>query len=140
LRDQEDELIRLNVKVVVVTFENDYLARCYAEDTALQWPILVDDTREVYKSFGMLAASFWDVWGLKTWQVYFREIRKGNQPKISDGDIYQRGGDVLVDPDGIIRLHHVGTGPADRPTVDSILKIPTKRSSLADMSCKSALT
>jgi peroxiredoxin len=130
LRDREDELVRLNVKVVVVTFQNDYLAQCYIEDTALHWPIFVDEHREVYKSFGMLEASFWDVWGLKTWQVYFREIRKGNMPKKSEGDVYQRGGDVLIDPDGIVRLHYVGDGPADRPSVDSILSVIAKSCSL----------
>jgi hypothetical protein len=113
----------------VVTFENDYLARCYVEDTSLTWPILVDDTRDVYRKFGMLAASFWDVWGLKTWRVYFRELRKGNRPKKSDGDIYQRGGDVLIDPDGIVRLHHIGEGPADRPEIPSLLKIVSSFSS-----------
>jgi hypothetical protein len=122
LRDQEDLLEKLNIKVVVVTFENDYLARCYVQDTSLEWPVLIDRTREVYKYFGMLSASFWDVWGLKTWAVYFRELLKGNKPKKSDGDIYQRGGDVLIGPDGIVRLHHVGKGPADRPDVAIILK------------------
>jgi len=125
LRDKEDELNRLNVNVVVVTFENDFLARCYIEDTALTWPILIDSTRELYKGYGMLAASFWDIWGIKTWRVYFRELLKGNKPKKSDGDIYQRGGDVIVDPDGIVRLHHIGNGPADRPSVEQILKVIT---------------
>jgi alkyl hydroperoxide reductase subunit AhpC len=123
LRDTEEELDRLNVKVVVVTFENDFLARCYIEDTALTWPVLIDTTREMYKSYGMLAASFWDIWGVKTWQVYFKELLKGNKPKKSDGDIYQRGGDVLIDPDGIVRLHHIGEGPADRPAVELILQV-----------------
>ena len=123
MRDKEDELNRLNVSVVVVTFENDFLARCYVEDTALVWPILIDTTREVYKSYGMMTASFWDVWGLKTWQVYFRELLKGNKPKKSEGDIYQRGGDVLIDLDGVVKLHHIGEGPADRPSVENILKI-----------------
>ena len=122
MRDKEDELDRLNVKVVVVTFENDFLARCYVEDTALTWPILIDSTREVYKGYGMLSASFWDIWGFKTWQVYLKEILKGNKPIKSDGDIYQRGGDVLIDPDGVVRLHHIGEGPADRPSVEQILK------------------
>ena len=111
----------------MVTFENDFLARSYVEDTALQWPILVDSSREVYKNYGMLTATFWDIWGIKTWQVYFREIRKGNLPKKSDGDVYQRGGDVLIDPEGIVRLHHVGEGPADRPSVDAVLNIVVNR-------------
>jgi peroxiredoxin len=123
LRDQEETLKKLHVRVVVVTFENDYLARCYVEDTALAWPVLIDETREAYKSYDMLAASFGDIWGFKTWVAYFWELRKGNKPKKSDGDIYQRGGDVLIDSDGIVRLHHVGEGPADRPSVDSVLKV-----------------
>jgi alkyl hydroperoxide reductase subunit AhpC len=123
LRDKENELNRLNLKVVVVTFENDFLAHCYVEDTALTWPILIDATREVYKGYGMLTASFWDIWGFKTWRVYFRELLKGNKPKKSDGDIYQRGGDVLIDPAGVVQLHHIGEGPADRPSVENILKV-----------------
>lgn len=111
------------MKVVVVSFENDFLARCYVEDTALTWPILIDTAREVYKGYGMLAASFWDVWGYKTWRVYFNELLKGNKPKKSEGDIYQRGGDVLIDPAGIVRLHHIGEGPADRPSVEQIIHI-----------------
>jgi hypothetical protein len=32
-------------------------------------------------------------------------------------------GDVLIDPEGIVRVHHVGTGPADRPSVSSLPEI-----------------
>ena len=39
------------------------------------------------------------------------------------GDNYQRGGDVLIDPDGIVRLHYVGDGPANRPSLDTIFQI-----------------
>ena len=111
------------MKVVVVTFENDFLARCYVEDTVLKWPILIDTTRGLYKSYGMRTASYWDVWGGKTWLAYFSELLKGNKPMKSKGDIYQRGGDVIIDPEGIVRLHHIGQGPADRPSVEQILSV-----------------
>jgi len=123
LREKQDELDRLNVKVVVVTFEKDFLARRYAEATLLPWPILIDTTRDVYRGYGMLKASCWDVWGIKTWLAYFRELLKGKIPLKSEGDLYQRGGDVIIDPGGIIRLHHVGRGPADRPTVRQIMQV-----------------
>jgi peroxiredoxin len=122
LRDHEDELRDKGVAVVVVTFENDFFARAYVEETSLTWPLLVDVTRETYKGYGMLAASFWDVWGLKTWWVYLKYLVKGYKLKKSGGDIFQRGGDVLIDPEGIVRLHHVGTGPADRPAIETILQ------------------
>ena len=111
--------------IVVVTFEHDFLARSYVEETSLSWPLLVDDTRDTYRNYGMLSASLWDIWGPKTWWAYLKELLRGGKLRKSEGDIFQRGGDVLIDPSGIVSLHHVGNGPADRPAVGSILrKIP----------------
>ena len=110
------------MKIAVVTFENDFFARSYAEETSLAWPLLFDDTREAYRNYGMLSASFWDIWGPKTWWAYLKEIVKGEKLRKSEGDIFQRGGDVLIDPDGIVVLHHIGVGPADRPAVETILE------------------
>lgn len=48
----------------------------------------------------------------------------------TSGDVNQLGGDVLIASDGTVRLHHVGNGPADRPSVSSILdtvRIPSRR-------------
>jgi hypothetical protein len=121
LRDHETEFLRLNLIIVIVTFENDFFARSYLEETALTWPLLIDGSRETYGKYGMLAASFLDIWGPKSLWAYLREFLKGRLPKRSHGDIFQRGGDVLIDPEGIVRLHHVGKGPADRPAVGAIL-------------------
>lgn len=123
LRDYEEELRKQNVKIVVVTFEAKLLARIYIEETSLVWPIIIDETRELYRSYGMLFASFWDIWGPKTWLAYLKEIIKGHKIKKSEGDFMQRGGDVLIDPNGIVQMHHVGKGPADRPNVKMILQI-----------------
>jgi hypothetical protein len=122
LRDHQEEFRRRNVRIVVVTFEADFLARRYVEDTSATWPLLVDDTRETYRAYGMLSASFLDIWSLKTFWAYSREIFKGKRFRKSEGDIYQRGGDVLIDPNRIVSLHHIGAGPADRPTVASLLR------------------
>jgi hypothetical protein len=121
LRRYEADLERREVKVVVVTFEAGFLARAYVQDTGLRWPLLIDTQRELYRAYGMLEADFWDIWGPRTWWAYLREIARGRLPKKSGGDISQRGGDVLVDPDGIVQLHHVGRGPGDRPSARSIL-------------------
>jgi len=122
LRDREEEFTKRNVRIVVVTFEHGFLAQSYVEDTSLSWPLLVDATRETYRAYGMLSASFWDIWGPRTWWAYLKEILKGQRMEKSGGDISQRGGDVLIDPSGIVALHHVGAGPADRPPVASILE------------------
>lgn len=122
LHQYGSEFDKRNTKIVVVTFEAGYLATSYVEETGLQWPLLIDSTREVYKAYDMLEAGFWDIWGPRTWWAYLKEIAHGRRPVKSEGDISQRGGDVLIDPNGIVRLHHVGRGPADRPGAESILE------------------
>lgn len=111
------------MRFAVVTFESAPSARRYVLETRLPWPLLIDESRVLYRSYGMFAASFWDVWGPSTWRVYLREVLRGQKLKKPTGDILQRGGDVLIDPAGIVRLHHVGRGPADRPAVAAILQI-----------------
>jgi hypothetical protein len=121
LREQEEPFTRHSVKLVVVTFETDFFARQYVTETGLTWPLLIDADRALYRGYGMLEASFLDIWGPASWGAYTNALMKGQLPKPAHGDIYQRGGDVLIDPAGIVRLHHVGSGPADRPSVASIL-------------------
>ena len=75
----------------------------------------------------MLEATFMDIWGPATWWAYLKEFAHGRLPGKSQGEISQRGGDVLVDPAGIVRLHHIGRGPGDRPPVKSILSAMDRR-------------
>lgn len=123
MREIEDELENLGVRVAVVTFEAGLLARAYVEDTGLTWPLLVDEDRGLYRAFDMLEASAWDVWGPRTWWAYLRALAAGQRLHASEGDVNQRGGDVLIDPSGIVRLCHVGPGPADRPEVSALLEV-----------------
>ncbi len=58
---------------------------------------------------------------------------QGRRLHRSDGDVNQLGGDVLIDPTGIVRLHHVGSGPADRPSVSSLLELV--RSDASEIEC-----
>ena len=83
--------------------------------------MLIDPSRSLYRSFEMDRGSFWAVWGLQNWGAYFKLMARGRMPRRPHNDVNQLGGDVLVDPDGTVRLHHVGRGPADQPSIHSLL-------------------
>lgn len=121
MREHREEFSRIGLKVVIITFESDFFARSYEAESGLDWPLLVDREREAYRYYDMLRASFWDLWGPSSWRAYLRELGKGGKLRPASDDIHQRGGDVLIDPGGVVRLHHVGEGPADRPSVEAIL-------------------
>jgi hypothetical protein len=121
LQQFKSEFENRNAGIAVITFETGHMARGYAEETRLDWLILVDQTRELYSAYGMLTATFWEIWGPSTWWAYMKAVARGYLPKHSEGDVSQRGGDVLIDPAGVVRMHHIGRTPADRPSVDAIL-------------------
>ena len=119
LRQQEQELQALDIDVAVVTFQSSPIAENYVRETKLDWPILIDDSLKLYSAYGMERGRVWDVWGPATMGVYFKLMFKGRMPRKPAGDVHQLGGDILIDPQGIVSLHHIGTGPADRPTIES---------------------
>ena len=95
---------------LVVTFEPREAAREYVAETGLGWPLLVDTERDLYGAYGMGQARWRHLWGFATMRAYWREARQGRFPRVPRADTGQQGGNVLIDPAGIVRLHHVGLG------------------------------
>jgi alkyl hydroperoxide reductase subunit AhpC len=123
LQQHEQALNELGTRIVVVTFERVAVAQRYANETEIRWPVLVDTTRALYRAYGMQRGRAWDIWGPRSWWAYAKEAVRGRFPRRPTDDTAQLGGDVLVDPHGAVRLLHVGAGPADRPSMDVILRV-----------------
>ena len=122
LRQHEKRLEESDIKVIVVTFDSQAMAKIYVDIRNLSWPLLVDSRRVLYKAFGIPRANLWTLLKPKvTWQ-YINTMAKGYWPGRPGCDPKQLGGNVLIGPDGIVRLNHVSTDPYDRPTVDYILE------------------
>ena len=123
MREHEDEIEALDIKVLVITFEAGPLALAYVKESDMRWPLLVDESRALYSAYGMHRGKWRDILGLSSWWTYAKLLLRGRRLQRSSGDLRQLGGDVLIDPDGIVRVHHVGSGPADRPAVSSLLAV-----------------
>jgi hypothetical protein len=122
LRRHEEQIARLGLEIVVVTFEARERAEEYVRETGLRWPLLIDGRRVLYGAYGMGRGRWSAIWGPATWWAYLQLIRRGHRLKRATGDIRQLGGDVLVDRAGWVALHHVGKGPADRPAVAALFE------------------
>jgi hypothetical protein len=128
LREHESEIEALGIKVLVITFEAGPLALAYVNESNMRWPLLVDQSRALYAAYGMHRGKWRDILGWSSWWTYAKLMLRGRRLQKSSGDLRQLGGDVLIDPRGIVRVHHVGTGPADRPSVASLLDAVRGRS------------
>jgi len=106
----------------VVTFDAGPLAMAYVRDTQLSWPLLIDHDRTLYQAYGMHQGTWWNLYGPPAVGIYLKLLRRGRRLKRPGSDIHQLGGDVLIDPDGIVKIHYVGVGPADRPEISVLLE------------------
>ena len=121
LQQRKAEIDTIELQIVVVTFEIPQRVKAYMAETDFPWSFLIDVSRSLYDVYGMNRGSFQAIWGPQNWGEYFRLMVRGRMPRLPHDDVYQLGGDVLIDSGGIVRLHHVSRGPADRPSIDSLL-------------------
>lgn len=126
LHEHDQELAELDVHPLIVTFGPRWAAEAYQRDTGQTWPIVVDEPRALYQAFDMHHGHWWQLYGWPAWWAYFKLFYKGRWLKRPVGDVTQLGGDVLIDPSGVVRYHYVGIGPADRPPIESLLAVVRK--------------
>ncbi|MXY24490.1 MAG: redoxin domain-containing protein [Acidobacteria bacterium] len=121
LQQKEHLLRELRIRVCIVTFEGEAAARAYAAETGTPWPVLSDRDKGLYEAYGMGRLSWRQLAQPSAIALYLGEILKGKLPQQPEADPHQAGGDVLIDPAGIVRLVHANSGSADRPTVQRLL-------------------
>ena len=106
----------------MLTFEGREAATAYGDETGVSCPILVDEERTLYEAYGLGAARTRHLIGPTTLKAYAGEALRGVWPRRPVADTTQQGADVLIDPEGIVRFHHVGAGSGYRPPIDAILE------------------
>lgn len=95
----------------------------YQEHQQWRFPILADPERKAYHAFGLERLSWHRVFSLATLKLYLKLFRKGLvRQDYGENDVYQAGGDFLIDRSGNILFAHRGAEPADRPSMSTLLK------------------
>ena len=129
LRHRKEDLEQLGIRVKVVAFDNEELGKWYVASSGLEWPILLDTERDLYRGYGMQPESWWMHARPSAIWKFIKLIIAGNGSLKMGKDVRQLGGDVLTDPQGVVRMHDISTTPFDRPEVDSILDVVRSGSS-----------
>lgn len=125
MREFESELAA-DADVKVVTFDSEKMAREYRRKFNLHWPLLLDPDRELYRTYTMGQGTWWALASPHRIVRYLVDISCGSIPGKQGKDIRQLGGDIVIDPQGIIRLFHPSQNPHDRPSANQILDLIKK--------------
>lgn len=117
----KDKLDEMGVRVLIISFSAPPFVRAWLEETGVPFPVLLDENLSVYRSYG-LKRSAARTFSPKTLWYYFR--RRSDRIKHANADdIYQLGGDFIVDGDGILRFVYPSREPVDRPPINQLLPI-----------------
>ena len=85
--------------------------------------MLIDADRKLYQAYGLDRLQWWQHFSPVSLVRYLGLMARGYFPGRPGSDFQQLGGDVLIDPDGVIRFLYRSLSPHDRPKVDQILNI-----------------
>lgn len=124
MRDEADRFAAVDTAVLVISFEAARRTRGFCRRLRLppDWRCLVDERRAAYAAYGMGRNPWWRVFtpgsALRYGLMYLRGERT-NRPR---GDIFQMGGDFVVDREARLVLAHPNRTPHDRPSVAELLE------------------
>lgn len=109
--------------VVLITFTSPALAVRYSERLELPFPVLMDEDRTVYHSYGLGRGSLTRVWGWRALKRYLEIFRREGMSglRMPTEDTLQLGGDFVIAPDGTLIYQFQGQGPDDRPSIDELV-------------------
>jgi hypothetical protein len=119
----KSEFDRRGVSVVIISFAEPMRLVSYQEQHRWPFTILADPQREVYEAFELKPLSWFRVFSPSVLNLYFKLWRRGLKQEAYRGeDIYQSGGDFLLDHTGKVLYAYCGRSPADRPTPQKLLQ------------------
>ena len=112
-----------DAEVVVILFTRQRNLRGYRGRFATPLSVATDETRAVYRAYGLGQGSLWKIWGPKVFLRYAELLvrGKGRVEKPSE-DTSQLGGDFVVGRDGRLLLVFRSKGPDERPSVDELVE------------------
>ncbi|XP_028251833.1 uncharacterized protein LOC114427827 [Parambassis ranga] len=113
-----------SLQVVVVSFGCEEGASHWLQDTGCHYDMLLDPERKLYAAFG-LGASLRKVLNFSNMLLYAEYVANNMEfprglPTIQD-DMFQLGGDFVLDKHGRVLFSHCCQSPIDRPSVNDVL-------------------
>jgi peroxiredoxin len=120
---EKSEFDRRGIRILGVSFGEPSKLLDYQERHRWPFPVLADPERKAYRIFALSKLNLWRIFSPSTLKLYWRLMRQGmKQEHYGAADIFQSGGDFLLDRDGNTLYAYRSKDPADRPTVTTLLQ------------------
>ena len=109
--------------MLVVSFAPLPQLAAFLKENPQPFPVVADPERHAYRAFGLAAASLGGFFRPGVVWRFLKLIFRGWLPKrpAENADIWQLGGDFVLDRDGKVVYSHASKDAADRPSAAELL-------------------
>ena len=123
MQSLKGEFERRGVSITVVSFAEPAKLMHYQKQHPWPFTVLADPDRTAYRAFTLRRLSWFRVFSLATLKLYVKLFREGMaRENYGKEDIYQAGGDFLLDREGNILFAHRSQDPSDRPAAVRLIQ------------------
>lgn len=124
MRQNQAEFDQRGVAIAVVSFAEPMKLLQYQQSHRWPFIMLADPQRRAYEAFALKRLTWFQVFSPAALKLYWKLLRGGmRQERYEGDDIYQSGGDFLLDREGNVLFAHRSQNPADRPAVALLLTV-----------------
>ena len=119
-----EEIRAMGADVAVVTFAKPGALDDFGEYLGLSFPLLSDQSRRAYRTYGLEEGSFLQIWHPKVVLAYVKYALQGKKirPPRRGDDLDQLGGDFVIDAKGHLTYVHRSLRPDDRPQAEELVR------------------
>jgi peroxiredoxin len=112
-----------STNVVAVSQAKPAMLAMFLRHSPQPFPVVCDPDRTTYRAFGLERTSFWSFLRPSVLWGYLRLIFRGSKVLLpyEGEDVYQLGGDFLLDRTGRITYAYRSRTATDRPTIQTLL-------------------
>ena len=114
---------RNHVAVLAISPGEPELLRRLREHLGLRIPLLSDPSWSTYRDYGLQRGRPWKLaFSPRLWLRYAGLLLRGRRPSRPTENVFELGGDALVDHEGRLAWIHRSENVLDRPSVGEILE------------------
>jgi hypothetical protein len=122
LREHEAAFRQKGARLAAVGLGDQHYARMFREDTAITFPLLVDERREAYRVAGLRSGSLLHLLRRDNSVARQRARAAGNRQHRLGQNPFQLGGSFVFGPGNIDRFAHVSETFGDNASIDDLLE------------------
>ena len=121
MRQKYGHIQAMGATVLAVSFEPRDRLFQLSRILQLPFPLLSDPEMDVYRAYGLKRGDLRHIFSPRTILTYVKLLAQSRMYQFRRSDLRQLGGDLVIDPEGVVRYQYLSTTPNDRPSVADLI-------------------